>query len=76
MPRSNRVEVESEAVKEIGYDAKTKALTVEFHSNEVYAYVGVPAQIYSEFMGAQSHGRYFGANIRGKYPTANVAGSR
>jgi hypothetical protein len=76
MARSNRVAVTSSVISQIGYDAKTQALTVEFHSNEVYAYVGVPANVHSGLMSAKSHGEYFNANIRNKYATANVAAAR
>lgn len=62
-----RTPVNSSNIASIGYDANTETLEVEFNSNHVYEYYGVPEGVYNELMSASSHGVYFAANIKNNY---------
>ena len=69
-PRSFRlamVQVESEAIDEIGYDAARSILFVRFAHGGWYRYFEVRAEIYEAFVSAESHGRYFHEHIRDRY---------
>lgn len=63
-----RVPVRSSNIKAIGYDAASKALSVEFLNGGVYRYSDVPAEKHAELMAADSCGAYLSAHIKGKYP--------
>ena len=67
-PAADAQPVESSLIKEISYDATTKALTVVFvETNEKYLYKNVPEEVYKQLMAADSKGTYFVKNIKGKY---------
>jgi len=61
------VQVESEAIDEIAYDAPRSVLFVRFAHGDWYSYFEVPAEIYEAFVAAESHGRYFHERIRDRY---------
>lgn len=63
-----RIEVESNCIHSIGYDADDMVLEIEFHSGGIYQYTGVPCGTYAKFMSAESHGKAFHALIKGKFP--------
>jgi hypothetical protein len=69
-----REPVISSNVKAVGHDAKTSTLEVEFNSGAVYQYTGVPKEVYTAMVGAQSVGKYFGANVKGVYPFVKISG--
>ena len=51
--------VESSTIRSIGYDARRRALELEFlESGDVYRYFDVSAGEYAEFMAADSKGTY------------------
>jgi hypothetical protein len=62
------VQVESEAIAEIEYDAATSRMFVRFAEGNLYTYFAVPAQIYQAFIVAPSHGRFFSERIRDRFP--------
>jgi hypothetical protein len=65
---SEMQDVESSLIKEVGYDAATKLLTVVLVQNdEKYLYKNVPEDIYAALMAAESKGKYFVENIKGKF---------
>lgn len=59
-----RVPVQSEALRGVGYDARRRVLEIEFESGAVYRYFDVPARVHAALMAAESHGAYFSAHIR------------
>lgn len=59
-----RVAVESEALRSVGYDRRTRALEVEFTSGALYRYLGVPEPTHAALMQADSLGAYFSEHIR------------
>jgi hypothetical protein len=61
------VQVESEAIAEIAYDARRSVLFVRFVEGDWYTYFDVPAKIHTEFLAAESHGRFFHDRILGRY---------
>ena len=63
-----RLPVSSSSIRTVGYDAKTRALEVEFLNGRVYRYADVPEVAFDALMGADSLGRYFNTNIRDHYP--------
>jgi hypothetical protein len=63
-------EVESEAIREIEYDADAEALFVRFTDGDWYRYAGVPPELHAAFLAADSHGRFFQAHIRDRFDYA------
>jgi len=68
----DRVPVSSSNVVSIGYEANTQTLEVEFKSNAVYQYFGVPQQVHENFMNSGSKGQFLQQYIRNVYPTSKV----
>ena len=62
------VQVDSEAIDEVDYDADLSTLYVRFVSGHWYSYYAVPARTYREFLAAESKGRFFQDHIRDHYP--------
>jgi len=60
--------VESEAIREIDYDAERAKLVVCFADGDRYVYVGVPGEVHRSFLDADSKGRFFAYEIRDRYP--------
>ena len=65
--------VSSSTVISIGYDAPTQTLEIEFGSNRVYQYYGVPDQMHKEIMRASSKGQFFNTYIKNAYAFSRVA---
>lgn len=55
------IKVNSSAINSISY--ANGDLTIEFNSGRSYVYHDVPADVYLDFLNADSHGRYFNQNI-------------
>jgi hypothetical protein len=64
---SNRIAVESNYLRSVGYDYSIQVLEIEFQGGDVYQYIDVPAAVYTELMNAPSHGKYFNTNIKEVY---------
>jgi hypothetical protein len=60
--------VESTTLATVAYDESRKLLQLEFCSQAVYLYFGVPAAVHQALLGAPSKGRYFNQTIRGRFP--------
>jgi len=67
-----RVDVVSSNIKSIGYDENDRILEIVFKGDRIYQYIGVPLDVYTSLMNAQSHGKYFSSDIRDKYLTRRV----
>jgi len=59
--------VQSSSLESIGYDHRTRQLTVKFRNGGVYHYENVAPQHHARLMGAESVGRYFMEHIRGSH---------
>ncbi|MDP1599879.1 KTSC domain-containing protein [Phenylobacterium sp.] len=68
------MQVESEAIREINYDAERAKLFVTFNDGDLYVYVGVPGEVHRSFLDADSKGRFFAYEIRDQYPYNKVDG--
>ena len=67
--------VESTALARVSYDADTQHLEVEFRDRRIYAYRGVPAELYAALLGAESKGKFFNAAIRSRFAFGPITGS-
>ena len=56
--------VKSSNVRAVGYDLETKTLQVEFMSGGIYQYAGVPPEMYTDLLSAESVGRYVSQVLR------------
>ena len=68
------VAVESSTIASVGYDLTRRLLQLEFCSQAVYHYLGVPAAVHETLLGAPSKGSYFNRAIRGRFPLRVVPG--
>jgi hypothetical protein len=68
-----RVPVESEALRSVGYDARTHTLETEFTTDRVYRYYNCPPEVFDALMHADSKGRFYNRQIRDHYPYKEVA---
>ena len=68
------MQVESEAIREINYDAERAKLFVTFNDGDLYVYVGVPDEVHRGFLDADSKSRFFAYEIRDQYPYNKVDG--
>jgi len=62
----------SSAIKQAAYDTTTQTLTLTFPNGAVYAYAGVPADVYAALRSATSAGIYFRAHIKTVYVTRRL----
>jgi KTSC domain len=67
MPIPKMHSVESSAVARIGYDAKAEEAYVEYLGGDLYAYRGVPSDVFEELANADSKGTFVNAVIK-RYP--------
>lgn len=64
--------VVSSHLSNVAYDHATEELRVQFLDNSIYAYRGVPEDVFDGLLNAGSKGRYFRDQIRGSYPYSRV----
>lgn len=62
------MQVQSEAISDISYDAERAKLFVRFQRGDRYVYVGVPGEVHRSFLDAASKGGFFQDEIRDRYP--------
>jgi hypothetical protein len=55
------------------YDAAKHILYLRFRSGDVYRYFEIPAELYREFLDAESRGRYFLSHIRNHFRYERLA---
>ena len=58
--------VESSTLATVAYDESRKQLQLEFCSQAVYLYFGVPLAVHQALLGAPSKGKCFNQTIRGR----------
>ena len=64
---ANMRDVQSSALRSVGYDGGQQTLVITFQSGGTYEYSGVPRSVYEELMRAPSKGTYFNAHVKGQY---------
>ena len=64
------IPVDSETVRSVGYDARSRVLPVAFGSGGTYEYVGVPLHLYEAMLMHRTRG---GASADWSEPTATAA---
>ena len=62
------VQVGSEEIDEIGYDAARSTLFVRFAHGGWYSYFAVPKRVHADFLAAESKGRFFHDHVRDRFP--------
>lgn len=62
----HRILVDSSVIAAVAYSAEA-ALDIEFTSGAKYRYFAVPAQVFHEFLSADSKGGFFNRHIRPSY---------
>lgn len=58
------------------YRREARQLYLRFHSGAVYRYFDCPAQVYEDFIAAESKGRYFSVCVRDKFRYQQVRCAR
>lgn len=71
MPTPEMHPVESSAVARIGYDPEAGEAFVEYIDSDLYAYEGVPPDVFEELANAESKGTFVNAVIKA-YPFRRV----
>lgn len=64
--------VNSSTVKGMTYSEDAKALVVVFHSGLSYMYTGVPKEVATSLLSAESVGNYLSSKTKGRYPYLKV----
>jgi hypothetical protein len=62
-----KIPVESEAVRSIGYDPRSRVLQIEFENGAIYHYRDVPESEWQALMQAESIGRFVTYRIKASY---------
>jgi len=65
--------VESTTLATVAYDEAQDLLQLEFRSQAIYEYLGVPPKVHQALLGAVSKGRYFNQGIGGRFPYKRVS---
>jgi hypothetical protein len=68
-----RTAVSSTNLAFVEYDPKFKKLKIWFKNGGIYAYGGVPENIFTDFMDASSKGTFFKSFIDRKFPTQKIS---
>lgn len=63
----NWLALESSVFGAAAYHAGKRRLFLRFRSGDVYCYFEFPAELWNEFLAADSRGRYFSHNIRDQF---------
>jgi len=61
------MDVTSEAMDAVSYDDAMEVLTIDFGNGNVYDYLGVPVDVYEQFLKADSKGGFFAETIKENY---------
>lgn len=57
---------ESSLIKELGYDADSETLAVQFHNGDIWHYSPISPAEFHQMAQSDSAGKYFHAHIKGK----------
>ena len=69
----NITPVESTTLATVAYDEARELLWLEFRSQVICQYLGVPAGVHQALLNAPSKGGYFNQTIRGRFPYKRVS---
>ena len=69
----NVTAVESTTLATVAYDEARELLRLEFRSQAIYQYLGVPARVHQTLLSAPWKGSYFNPAIRGRFPYQRVS---
>ena len=61
------LQVESETLAALAYDAARQFLQIQFRDHTIYCYFDVPTDIFQALTQAPSKGRYFNKSIRPRF---------
>lgn len=61
------VAIASDAMDAMKYDSVMEVLTIQFKNGTVYEYLGVPQDVYDQFLSAESMGAFFTETIKPNY---------
>ena len=64
---------ESATLAAVGYDEARELLQLEFRSQAICQYQGVPTTVHEALLHAPSKGSYFNRAIRGKFPYTRIS---
>ena len=67
-----REPVASTAVATAGYSKRLHILEIEFCNGAIYRYLEVSADVYRDFLSAESKTQYYDWNIKGRYRSLRV----
>ena len=67
-----RQEIQSSAIKAIGYSKRRHIFEVQFNNGSTYRYLDVTPDVYRALLAAESKARYYDRNIRGHYRSLRV----
>jgi hypothetical protein len=67
----SRIPVDSTVIAAVAYSAEA-VLDIEFTSGARYRYFAVPAELFHEFLSADSKGVFFNQRIRPFYPCTKL----
>lgn len=65
--------IESRMFTAGAYDGSSRVLYLRFRSGDVYRYFNFPADVYQQFLGAESRGRFFLNHIRDHFRYERLA---
>lgn len=68
----NRKLLNSEKIKSVGYDERTRLLEVEFRDGSVKQYANVSREIQRKMMSASSIGSFFADNIEEEFTAERI----
>lgn len=66
-PAPGTVALDSQVIKEAQYDEGTRTMTLTFPSGAVYAYDGVPVEVFQALTTAPSAGSYYHEKVRNHF---------
>jgi hypothetical protein len=69
----NVTAVESTTLATVAYDEARELLRLEFRSQAIYQYLGVPALVHHALLRSPSKGSYFNQAIRGRFAYQRVS---
>jgi len=69
----NITAVDSTTLATTAYDDQRELLRLEFCSQAIYLYWGVPPIVHQGLLEAPSKGRYFNQAIRGRFPYQRIS---
>ena len=65
--------VESTTLEAVAYDEGLALLRLEFRSQAIYDYFGVPAAVHEALLNAPSIGACFNEIVRGRFPYCRIS---